>query len=359
MIGPILTPLDGSMLAERVLPLAERLASLAGDRLILFQAQPEVAFIPRAEQALDTVARGLRARGLSVDVSVRQGDAVELILEEVRTRRAGLVVLCSHGRSGLDRWLCGTVAEKVICGAEVPVLLVPAAMHEITWAGDGALHVLVPLDGSPVAEEALQPALTFAASSGGQIMLVRVVESFTPPAWLERFSAEAEDELEIQRSAAAEYLASVVGSLRQLDRTVPLDTEVVVGRPAEAVARLAHAHHATLVAMTTHGAGTAPPTYIGRVATGMLQRSRVPLLFVRPARMREATGPAGRRGVPTAHLPDVPLATITLSARELELVQRGLQRLLGEVSPAESAYGLLARLRQAAKQLASTEASPK
>jgi nucleotide-binding universal stress UspA family protein len=142
----ILVPLDGSKLAEAALPVAVDLARGSGARLLLLRAaeahrrpgadptEAQVAVVREAESYLDGVKRRLEDQGMSVDTSVWYGDAPRSIVEASDTRHASLIVMSTHGRSGLGRLIVGSVAETVMRGTVTPILLIR----------DGAAPVVAP-----------------------------------------------------------------------------------------------------------------------------------------------------------------------------------------------------------------------
>ena len=146
MFQRILVPLDGSELAERALPYAKELAQQLGASLTILRvvnsleltsAQAFSGYLPAevydaafedarraAREYLETVAKGLAADGLAVDWVMRTGDPAGEVIEHEREGRADLVVMSTHGRSGLGRWVFGSVADRVLRGGTIPVLLV-------------------------------------------------------------------------------------------------------------------------------------------------------------------------------------------------------------------------------------------
>ncbi len=148
MIKRILVPLDGSELAERALPYAEELARQFGASLILLRsvnsldlssAQAFSGYLPAevydaayedarrvAREYLEATAARLAADGLKVEWVLRTGDPAGEVVEHERDGKADLVVMSTHGRSGLSRWVFGSVADRVLRGGTIPVLLVRA-----------------------------------------------------------------------------------------------------------------------------------------------------------------------------------------------------------------------------------------
>src|SRR4051812_32589216 len=165
MIRTILVPLDRSPFGERVLPLAASLAELLDAKLVLVEAIsvhvfPGADATPAQVRAADEaaaylldIAGRLRARGLGVETAIPYGNPVEEILQEISIRNADLVVMATHGRSGLGRWVYGSVAEGVLHASPVPVLLLQAWHGEHLWRGlAGRPRLIVPLDGSELGE---------------------------------------------------------------------------------------------------------------------------------------------------------------------------------------------------------------
>ncbi len=143
MYKKILVPLDGSELAERALVEAEQLARMFGSEIILFEVVP---FMPiygspelvtplivdekqkeSVEAYLAKVAGGLKQKGFNVSSMVKTGQQVALeIIDFAKERGVDLIIMCTHGRSGITRWVLGSVTLKVLTRAETPILLIRA-----------------------------------------------------------------------------------------------------------------------------------------------------------------------------------------------------------------------------------------
>jgi len=141
MYKKILVPLDGSDLARKALDQAEQLAPLFGAEIILFQVVP---FLPiygspemvtplivdekqreSAERYLNSLAETLRQKGLKVSASVKTGQQVAVeIIDFAKESGADLIIMSTHGRSGITRWVLGSIALKVLTRAETPILLI-------------------------------------------------------------------------------------------------------------------------------------------------------------------------------------------------------------------------------------------
>ncbi len=141
MYKKILVPLDGSELGKKALPQAEKLAHTFGSEIILFQVVP---FMPiygspelvtpliidekqkeAAERYLLGLAEELKQRGLKVSATVKTGQQVAVeIIDFAKENSADLIVMGTHGRSGITRWVLGSIALKVLTRAETPILLI-------------------------------------------------------------------------------------------------------------------------------------------------------------------------------------------------------------------------------------------
>jgi nucleotide-binding universal stress UspA family protein len=307
----IVVALDGSAFAERALPFATAIAERSGARLVLVRAAPDEGLVEAHDylRGLAAPARGVGGRGErpAVDTVAHPGEPVTVLLDEAHRRGADLLVLATHGRSGLGRWRYGSVADAVLRHADLPLLLVPATCDR-TWPGDRALRLLVTLDGSAFARQALPAAGAVARLMGGEVVLLRVVE----PPDSSPFTPAVEEQLRAMApevTAAEVYLEEVAATLRAGKRDVT--TCAVAGAAAPTIAAVARDREVDLIVMATHGRGGLVRAVLGSVATGTLHRADRPLLLVRPAGLRlpveEASGPAARQEARPS--PAAPLAT--------------------------------------------------
>ena len=271
MYRTILVPLDGSSFSERALPVAAALARTTGAKLVLVRAasasvragahsadlqgrqiQKEELFvsadaggagrpaaqiraIEEAELYLEGIAGRLAEQGVRAEVAVPYAAAAEGILTEIDVQSADLVVMCTHGRSGLGRWIYGSVAEEVLAHSPVPVLLVRPTGAPVNLSPEpGQSRLLVPLDGSAFAEAALPHAAALAHALGGSILLVYAVappvrpynDMMAIPAGIDE---DLDTLVEEERERAERYLASV--GERLLQGGLPVETVVCKGAP--------------------------------------------------------------------------------------------------------------------------------
>lgn len=288
MSHTILVPLDGSKLAERALPFAEVMAKANLARILLLRVVPaahrvvgdpmvdQSRAVREAEAYLTNVAAQITTQTI-VESAVFVGDAAESIVEEITLRNVDLVVMSTHGRSGVGRWVYGSVADQVMRNATVPVLLVPASCR-ITWADARLSRVLVPLDGSDLAEAALDLASDVTTWLGGEIFLLRVVAPHGHG--LGDASAYLTYDPRSEAEQAREYLSAIADDLRARGHLVTVLT--AIGPAAAMIAATAAEHGIELIVMSSHGSGGITRLLMGSIATGVVQQACAPVLIVHP-----------------------------------------------------------------------------
>ena len=330
MYSRILVPLDGSALAEAALPRAEALAHLAPSTLYLLRAAPPEEE-GTAASYLETVADHLRARGLVVETLTVPGDPTEAIVWEAAHRDVDVVVMATHGRGGVGRGLLGSVADQVLHRMALPVLLVRADQPALVGR---PRRVLVPLDGSELAEQALVHARA-AVGTQGEILLYQAVAPATPIVEpMTRDSAWAEM-WENTQADALRYLEEVATPLRAAGYRVRTAAEH--GVPAERIARYARQEQVDLIVVSSHGRSGAARWLLGSVADDLLRHAPAPLLLLRPllamAQRPLAEARLGASALSTTPLP--PPTTLRLSGEQVRLVRLALESLLWDVTREE------------------------
>ena len=294
MYRTLMVPLDGSPLAERALPYAAALARVSGAKVYLVRAamahpalgsdaaEEEVVTVEAAENYLNDVAGRLPRE--QVETAVFYGSPQEAIVEEISLRKVDLVVMATHGRSGLNRLLQGSVAAGVLARSPVPILLVRAWQeeHDVTPL-TAAPRLLVPLDGSPFAEAALPVAREMAATLGGTIELVQAVEvpHRVPSDTQEQTVRYLDQEVDGLKHDAMRYLHGVAERLKDGEASAP-PVHVGVGDPVEVISATGRDVGAAMIVMATHGRTGLARLLLGSVADGVLRQERLPLLLVRP-----------------------------------------------------------------------------
>jgi nucleotide-binding universal stress UspA family protein len=297
MFRRLLVPLDGSGLAEVVLPLVESLAPAFGASVTLLHvleqgASPTVHGEPHltrpddADRYLERVATQLRARGIAVTThthEVPQGDVARSIVEHAGEDVTDLIVLCTHGRGSVRTRLFGSIAQQVIHRGTTPVVLTRPSDE----GSDGPFAprmVLVALDATAAAECALAPARELAIALGAALRLVMVVATqatqrgdAAPAATLLPSASQAL--LDLQQQDAQRYLDDLAGALRGPGLSVT--TAVRRGSPAATLAVEAAESEAGLVVVATHGRVGLQAIWVGSVTADLLARVRMPVLLLR------------------------------------------------------------------------------
>jgi nucleotide-binding universal stress UspA family protein len=294
MFDSILVPLDGSTIAEGVLPTVTRLARDLRIPVVPLRLVPSGVPVggraatgglgeeeEQAHQYLSGIEVRLRAQGLETVTEVEVVERVpEGIVECAETIKAGLIAMSTHARSGVARWVLGSVADRVLRTAEVPVLL----MRPREGAAEAPFHrLLVPLDRSEFAERALPYAAYLAARLNLPLTLLSVV---VPPGLLYTPEPKSDGEnpsLSVvtlrEENDTIAYLDRKVADFRAHDFAVqPL---LRFADPAEQIVRAAQLSAGTLVVMTTHGRSGLKRAFLGSVAETVVRQSGAPILLIR------------------------------------------------------------------------------
>jgi nucleotide-binding universal stress UspA family protein len=292
----LLVPLDGSRIAEHALvyiepfkhvgPCEVRLLAVA-DESEDYRGDESTEATDREFNLLSTYLREVDAdveqhAGVEVDKKVLRGAAAAQILDEVESFKPDLLVISTHGRSGAARWRLGSVADKVIRGAACQTLVIGPNAHEkeiwIDIGGRPAFQsILVPLDGSELAERALSQAARFAAAFGAKIDLVRVVAI---PVYPDTFSdgAYIPSMLDALEESATAYLKEAAS---KLPPELECQTHVLVGDAATQLEQYVLENDVDLVAMTSHGRTGFSRVALGSIADRMLAEGTAPVLLIR------------------------------------------------------------------------------
>jgi len=310
MYRSLLVPLDGSHFSEQALPLALSIAKRAGAELQLLHVHrtleadyPEHRYLneeswttewkTRLRAYLDGLAERLCATGAkSTSTLILQGDAGETIRNYVVEKQVDLVVMSTHARGPVARIWLGSVADQLIRELPKPLLLVRPVEEKTDLTADVILkHVLLPLDGTPLAELILEPAVALGELMGTDYTLLRVIRPVAPVHFppegaindpLPEGMIEQLQSVETEtRCKAQDYLDEVAQRLRR--HLLRVHTKIVDEvQPAVAVIEAAQKLSADLIAMQTHGRRGLSRLILGSVADKVLRGAGVPLLLQRP-----------------------------------------------------------------------------
>lgn len=307
MFKQILVPLDGSVRAEKALPVAVCLARAAGGRVTLLQAvyPHQTAFMesvgeivlpnildekaPVAREYLEVVATKSSLKDIRTTKQVVIGHPAQAIIAAVNEDKADLVVMCSHGYTGVTRWSLGSIAEKVARYAPSPVLILhegSALLSEEGAVPHSSTRVLVPLDGSEYAETAIVPAALLASTLSGptraELHLTRVVS--TEMGSFDEAVERTEQYLRSVAELVQGHLLTDTGAA--LDLSVTWSVMPASDTASGILQTVERAHTARdegfqVIAMTTHGLGGSQQWAMGSTTERVMQVIQQPLLIVR------------------------------------------------------------------------------
>ena len=317
MFKRIIVPLDGSQGAERAIPVAARIARVSGGSIVFLNvvlppvefgtyredrtvALKPTAFEKRLEGAADYLTDIVKAHasdleGIDVTVKAVSGAASPTIFSVTNLEHVDLVVLCSHGESGLRRWIFGSVAHEAVRRSPVPVLVlsekgvIPTPTEPRPW------RILVALDGSQLGETTIEPAAqlvsVLAAPAQGAMHLLRVIDI---PSATGKYRGPTEFDTTVRNEAREEaeaYLKDTTGRLQaslanynlMLTSSAAIGTDVVdtILEQAEHVGGTEEMGGCDLIGVSTHGRTGLLRLIMGSVAEKILNSTKLPLLVVR------------------------------------------------------------------------------
>lgn len=333
MFQRIIVPLDGSERARQALPVAARIARNSGGSLLLFSVlhlpvnltwQMETGLIQedgrRAlrkewETELAALACSEDLKGIEVTTEVVEDLPARAILEKAQASQANLIVMCSHGRSGITRWALGSVAQKVSRHSPVPVLILHAGWPmTLPPRGIRPLRVLVALDGSSLAENALLPAARLSellsAPLPGALRLVRSLPfssdfDYGQDDAFARAGRQARQEAQtylqgIQQRIASQANVHVACSIASSLDTA--ETLISIAERGEGSGLSGITESSDMIALTTHGRSGLARWVMGSIPERILGATRLPLLIIRPQQtsihptLSESTAQAASQG---------------------------------------------------------------
>jgi nucleotide-binding universal stress UspA family protein len=285
----ILVPIDDRLGVAPSLRLVERLAAAARARVTLLQVIGAVnpaaahdstslnlaavqakAALQDAGASLWALADQLRGHGLEAASLVDTGDIANVILGQAAALKVDLLVLGTRSPPLPERLLLGSVADRVIQRAQMPILVVPSGAT--LWRASQPVDVLVTLDGSPLAERALAVGIGLAQLLDGGVHLLRVVNQRDDP-------------------NAKEYVKDVASALRSGGLPNVRASAMTSPSTGETIRMYAHEHGVGLIALASHGRGGLSRALLGSVAAQVLTTAAIPVVLIPPL----AHVPAWRR----------------------------------------------------------------
>lgn len=309
----ILVPLDGSELAQQVLPYARTLAALFSAPLRLIQvvsrehqehflvqspallwgaSDPRLRTMDlekhafqvlhaRAENYLNTIAGPLRQEGFDVETDVHFGVPAVCITETAAHRAVKMIAMVTHGYSGLQRWTLGSVTDKVVQTTTTPVFIVRAQAQILPAEPQPIKRILVPLDGSDFSKQALPIAIELATQSQASIHLVHaLLPDDEYPAFVRVSLSESlfQQSMDAKHRWASQQLSVAAAEIQH--NNISVSSQISLGHPAETIIAAASQQQSDVIVMATHGYGGLRRWVLGSVADKVLHATTPPLLLV-------------------------------------------------------------------------------
>ena len=291
MFTRILVPLDGSAIAEKALPHARALGRTLEIPITLITVIETTADFSEKKGDLDTlIESGVRNSeeylkkisktfsGATIQYRVEKGRVEEAII--AAADNGTLITMATHGRSGLGRWLLGSITEKVVRGANNAVLVVRANERASSEGEAAPDSIIVPLDGSTLAESVLLYVVELAKAFHARVTLVRsyslkqIIFSF------EEFHPDLDGLKGELRWEAMSYLDEKVSELKSRG-VVDVFCSVTEGDAAETIIEMGKGAPNTLIAMSTHSGSTIKHWVLGSVTEKVLRHANNPVLTIR------------------------------------------------------------------------------
>jgi len=297
MYSKILVPLDGSKVADRVLPFVQMLAgalklpvellevvdiSVMTAHIAADKARYLDRMISEGERSSQEYLEKTAAKfaGSKVNCTVLRGHAADVITERAGAEPGTLIAMATHGRSGVNRWLLGSVTEKVLRGSKSPLFLVRAGFDNDAAPMVTPKTIVVPLDGSELAESVLPTVAEFAKALNLAVVLCRAFELAASAYYgSEAYLPNYEEMTQQIRAEAEDYLREKAEKLKAAGVTT-VSAVVLEGSGADQIIRYAHEHHDALVAMCTHGRSGVGRWVLGSVTEKVVRHSDDPVLVV-------------------------------------------------------------------------------
>jgi nucleotide-binding universal stress UspA family protein len=292
-----LVPLDGSHLAESVLPVVQHVASRFHAQLTLLHiveqhppavihGEPHLTGVAQAQAYLEEIAIKLRSSDISVEIHVHQekeDDVAHSIVQHSQELNADLVIMCTHGQGGLRELLFGSKAQQALQqGTQSILLLFPR--EDASALSFKLQRILVPLDGTTAHEPALPMAITIARAFGAELDLVLVIPTLATLSREQAVSglllpSTTRALLDLSQQDAADYLEQAAARCQA--EGVVAHAEVSRGDIVPVVLGLAERLNVDLIVLASHGRTGLDALFTGSVASRIAGRRIRPLLLVR------------------------------------------------------------------------------
>jgi nucleotide-binding universal stress UspA family protein len=299
MYKVIMVPTDGSGFDREAIRVALRIAERTAARVRLVRVLATGSFFGVADEAVPVtvdVTRSERDRALSelyslavecratskadITVDLHSGPVSDVLQGYARRNDVDLIVISTHGRSGISRLSLGSVTDSLIRHTTIPVLVVkPPTSYLNPQLVKGFRRIIVPLDGSALAEEIIPRVLTLAKLEEAEVILLNVLipQSYSQKEIVDPSLPWWDKDIALAKS----YLFRIAARLRR--EGVATTTDIVIGEnTANAIGDFASREKADLIAIATHGRGGLARMIRGSVADAIMHSGRMSMLVFKP-----------------------------------------------------------------------------
>jgi nucleotide-binding universal stress UspA family protein len=272
MYKRILVPLDGSHFSEEIIPYAAGLAAIHGTELLLLRVIDKASGRDEAARYIDRVASAHGAQGKCL---LAPGDVAQTVLQEFAHQPDTLLAMTSRGHSGLAEVVLGSVAQRIMRGAQKPVLMYhPLGKRPAADSSVRLTRVILPLDGSTLTEAIAADAARFAQWIGADLELVTALGDVSGA----NVGEPSGGEMVSLESGYVRAKGSELGK----QYGVEINWDVLHGDPTEAIIGHVGNRRDVILAMTTRRQDALEATFLGSITAGCLRKAGVPVLMRLP-----------------------------------------------------------------------------
>jgi nucleotide-binding universal stress UspA family protein len=287
MFEKILVPVDGSSVSAQALPVAAVLTDALQSKLTLLRVldSPKDAFVPdragadmsNTSRYFDSELRLLASQNVAAECTIQHGKPAAAIMDYAKREHMGLIVMATHGRSGLTRMVFGSVTDAVVEHCKIPLLVVRATEPSLP-TGTRIRRILVPLDGSELAESAIGHAAAIARPLGADVVLFSIWDTFGYELTIYPRD-EIEAEMHEKHAAAKQYLIAQTEKLTA--QGISARWQLKSGLVVDEIIGTANKQDVDLIIMSTHARHGFDRWVEGTVAGEVLLGSPVPVMLIR------------------------------------------------------------------------------
>jgi nucleotide-binding universal stress UspA family protein len=296
MYEKLLVPLDGSQLSEVALPYAEELAGRLGSRVDLLWVSETTNIVDQhnsqfyLKNKADAIKEIIKLFAKESDRSqepqvinvLDTGHPAEKIIEYAEKEDVGMVIMSTHGRSGVLRWTLGSVADKVVRGTRKPVMLIRAKNARSDIHDKKLLKkMLIPLDGSPEGDTVIPYVAELAGRLKAEVTLLQVLPIGYQVIATGDYIAYTDRQIESDKASAKKYLGNAETWLKKNNVDVKTIIKLKNGNAAEEIIAFADEIKADVVIMATHGRSGVGRWVLGSIAERVLHDGNTPIMLVR------------------------------------------------------------------------------